>query len=185
REAKPTGDGMRASSARVFWELSSADDAIVAARELHGLGFRSVEAYTPYEVPELEPLLAIQRTRIPVLAFLAAAFGTLLAYAIIWYCNAYSYPLDVGGRPYDSLPADVPIMFETAILFASLAIFVATLVRSGLPRLHSPVFEIPGFERVSIDAYWIGVDDTELGAEAFERALTVLGRENVKRAVSA
>jgi hypothetical protein len=44
-------------SATFFWELASAEDAIAAARKLHALGYRSLEAFTPYDVPELDALL--------------------------------------------------------------------------------------------------------------------------------
>ena len=154
-----------------FWELSSADEAVALARELRTRGYREIEVYGPYEIEALEPLLEIRRSRIPVVAAVFAVIGLSTAYAIIWFCNAYDWPLNVGGRPLDSLPADVPILFETAVLFASLAIFVAMLARSGLPRLHKDVFEIEGFERTSVDRFWIGVDETELGGDVFGRLL--------------
>jgi Protein of unknown function (DUF3341) len=75
-----------------------------------------------------------------------------------WWCNAYDYPLDVGGRPLHSAPAFIPITFESAVLAASLTGFFAMIVLSGLPRLHHPVFGIDGFERASVDRFWIGVE---------------------------
>jgi hypothetical protein len=46
-------------------------------------------------------------------------------------------------------------MFETAVLFAGVTAFVATLVVSRLPRLYSPVLDVPGFGRTSVDRLWI------------------------------
>ena len=168
-------------STSAFWELSSAGEAVALARDLRSRGYRKIEAYGPYEIEELEPLLDIRRSRIPVVGAIFAIVGLVSAYGIIWFCNAYDWPLDVGGRPLDSLPADVPILFETAVLFASLAIFVAMLARSGLPRLHKPVFEIEGFERTSVDRFWIGIDETELGGEVFGRVLSEVERAPVWR----
>jgi Protein of unknown function (DUF3341) len=161
--------------ASMFWRFPSADDAVVAARKLRELGFCGLEAYTPYEVRELEPFLGIRRTRIARVALSGGAVGALFAYGILWYCNAYDFPINVGGRPMNSLPADVPIVFETTVLFSALSIFFTTLVRSGLPRLHRPVFELAGFERASIDEYWVGVDAHELDGEAYARARVELG----------
>ena len=168
-------------SASAFWELTSADQAVAVARRLRAIGFHELEAYTPYEVRDLEPLLGIRRSRIPVAGAVFAIAGTLAAYLIIWFCNAYDSPLDVGGRPLDSLPADVPIMFETAVLFSALAIFVAVIVRSGMPRLHRPVSEIDGFERTSVDRYWIGIDEHELSHAHFERAVSAIGANPIWR----
>jgi hypothetical protein len=161
--------------ALVFWRFPSADAAVVAARKLRDLGFSGLEAYTPYQVPELEPLLGIRRSRIARVGLLGAVAGACVAYGILWYCNAYDFPINVGGRPMNSLPADIPIVFETTVLFSALSLFFTTLVRSGLPRLHRPVFELPGFERVSIDEYWIGVDANERDADAYAHARVELG----------
>jgi hypothetical protein len=35
------------------------------------------------------------------------------------------------------------------------------LALSGLPRLHHPVFEVEGFERASVDRFWLGVDEAD------------------------
>ena len=66
-----------------------------------------------------------------------------------------------GGRPYNSIPAYIPIAFESGVLAASLAGFVAILALSGLPRLYHPMFEVEGFERASINRFWIGVDASD------------------------
>ena len=89
----------------------------------------------------------------------AGGAGALLALAVLHWTNGIDYPLDVGGRPLLSLPSYVPIVFETTVLFASLAAFASVLVFSGLPRLHHPVFDFEGFERTTIDRFWITVGD--------------------------
>ena len=61
------------------------------------------------------------------------------AFLIIWFCNAVNYPLNVGGRPLDSIVADIPIMFETTVLFAGIGAFSAALATNRLPRLHDDV----------------------------------------------
>ena len=80
--------------------------------------------------------------------------------------TAVDYRLDVGARPFDSIPSDVPIMFETTVLLAGLTAFFGALLLSGLPRLHHPVFELEGFERTTIDRFWIAVGEPgERGVE--------------------
>ena len=41
---------------------------------------------------------------------------------------------------------------------ASLAAFIGFFVIARLPRPWHPVFEIDGFERATIDRYWLAVD---------------------------
>jgi hypothetical protein len=158
-----------------LFEFSSKAELLAAADALWGLGFRHLEAYTPYPVPELDAKLDIPRTRIPRAVFVAAALGCAVAFAIMWGANAVDYPLDVGGRPMSSLPTDIPVMFETTVLFGSLAAFLLVFVRSGLPRLYHPIFEVDGIASASIDRFWIGVEQAGPLDDAVHSRMTELG----------
>lgn len=166
----------------VVAEFGETDRVIAAARRIRELGYRRIEAYTPFRVGELDDALAIERTRIPYAAFAAGLAGAIGAYLVLWWTNAIDGPLDVGGRPYNSLPSHVPIVFETTVLFAAIVAFVLVLTLSGLPRLSDPVFELDGFERASVDRFWIVVDDATAGpaddvrAEALGVLVSELGR---------
>ena len=52
---------------------------------------------------------------------------------------------------------------------------------TGLPELWCPVFEVEGFERASIDRFWVGVDagDPRFDRAAVEGALTELGASRI------
>jgi len=143
----------------VVIEMDSADGVLAAATRLRELGYTSLEAYTPFPMPELDEVLEVPRTKLPWIVLFAGGSGTLLAFLVIWWTNGIDYPIDVGGRPLNSFPTDIPIMFETTVLLASLTAFGAALVLSGLPRLHHRVFEMEGFERTTIDRFWIIVGD--------------------------
>lgn len=139
----------------VVVELATARAAIEAARRLRRRGYDAIDAFTPFPIPELEGALGIRRTRLPVLVFGGGASAAALAFLVMWWTNAHDYPLDAGGRPLDSIPTDVPIMFEAMVLGAAIVAFASALVLSGLPRLHHPLFELDGFERTTIDRFWI------------------------------
>jgi hypothetical protein len=151
-------------------EFASADDAVAAVVALRALGYTRLDAYTPYPTPDLERALGVRRTRIPRLAFAAGASGCALGYLILWSTNAYDYPLDVGGRPLDSLPADIPIMFETTVLLAALTAFALVFLLSGMPRLHHPIMEVDGFDRVAVDRFWITIDARDASFDPSVRA---------------
>ena len=55
------------------------------------------------------------------------------------------------------MPAFLIPTFESAVLCAAVAAFVGALVTLRLPRLWRPEFEIDGFERASIDRYWVAI----------------------------
>jgi hypothetical protein len=155
--------------------------ALAAARDLRALGYRKLEAFTPYPMPELEEVLELKRPRLLLSLVLGAACaGGGLSFLLMWWTSARSYPLNVGGRPLNSFITDIPIMFESAVLSAAITAFVTTLFFSGMPRLHHPLDAIPGFERTSIDRFWLGVrDDLREPSEPLSESLDRLGAVRV------
>lgn len=143
----------------IWAEFASAERLLCAATELERRGVKRTGAYTPFALPELEPGLGLARPRlIPRLVFCAALCGGGLSFLVIWWTAAVDYPLNIGGRPLNSLPADLPIVFESSILFAVITAFAAVLGLSGMPRLNHPLERLAGFARTSDDRYWLGIE---------------------------
>jgi hypothetical protein len=147
--------------------FDDADALLLAVRELRGLGYTRIEACTPYAVEGLAEALGPVRNRIPLLVLLGGlcgGFGTLL---LQWYASVVDYPIDVGGRPDASWPAFIPAALEMTILFAALFGIVGLFVANGLPRLHHPLFAVPGFEAASRDGFflWLRADDPRFDAQ--------------------
>lgn len=144
-------------NAGLLAEWASPDELVRAARVLRERGYTELDAFTPCPVPELEAILALRRSPLNWIVFPIGAAAAATAYLIQWYCNAYSYPLDVGDRPAHAAPAFIPITFETLVLAAAISSLVVLCLYLGLPRLAHPMFEVEGFERASIDRYWLAV----------------------------
>lgn len=164
-------------------EFASAEAATLAARRLREQGYRDVEAYTPYEVHELSEAVGAERPRvIPRVVLVAAVLAATAAYLVIWWTNGVDYPLDVGGRPLNSVPADVPIMFETTVLVAAATAFALVFFLSGMPRLEPPIADVDGHEAVSADRFWIAVTTVDPVLDpAIVDELVALGATRVRR----
>lgn len=128
------------------------DAAIAAAHAARAAGYR-LEAFTPFPVPALERLAAAPDPTIPWITFLSAVFGALFGLWLGWYINVVDYPLNIGGRPLAAWPAFILPAFELSVLFGAFGAIGTMLVRNRLPRLHHPMFAVPGFERVSDDCF--------------------------------
>ena len=59
------------------------------------------------------------------------ALGLATGLALQIWTSAFSWPLNVGGKPFVSMPAFVPVVFELVVLFAGLASVAAFLLRGG------------------------------------------------------
>ena len=64
----------------------------------------------------------------------------------------------MGARPAHAPLAFIPITFETTVLAAGLAAFCLVFILCRLPRLWSPEFSVDGFERASVDRFFLAVD---------------------------
>lgn len=147
-------------------EFFGPDELRAAVRRLRDGGYTLLDAYTPCPVPGLQDELGISRPRLNWFVFVAGMGGVAFALFVQWFTNAFDYPINVGGRPLFAVPAFVPIMFETGVLFATLTGFVLFFWSVRLPRLHQRLFDLPDFESASIDRYWLAVSAADPQFEA-------------------
>lgn len=165
----------------VMAEFATPEALCVAIRDLRARGLTRLDAFTPYPVHEVSEALALRRSRLTWIIFPVAMAGAGGAYLLQWYLNAVDYHLNVGGRPAHALPAFIIITFEMGVLSAALCAVVSLFVSNRLPQLWHPVFDVEGFERASIDRFWVGVDATDptYDARRVAEALRAVGAARV------
>jgi hypothetical protein len=154
--------------------LSATERAVVA-------GYVRVDAYTPCHVEGLAETLGLHHTPVPRFVLIGGLVGGITGYCLQWYCAAVDYPVNVGGRPLNSIPSFIPITFELTILFASFAALFGMFYLSGLPRPWRPVFSVDRFRRASRDGFflWIEAGDPKFHPETTRRFLEGLGARGV------
>jgi hypothetical protein len=165
-------------------ELGSPEELLRAVGELRRKRYEELDAFTPYPIPGLEEALGLRRTRLAWMVFPVAMAGAGAGMVVQIYCNAIDYRLDVGGRPLLSLPAYIPITFESGVLFAGLGGLFILLLLCRLPELSSPVFDAEGFASASVDGFWVGIDerDPRYRQDQVEEDLRALGPRRISRA---
>ena len=143
----------------ILAEFDSPEALERAFERLRRDGYTRLSAFTPYPVRGV--LRHMPESMIPWIMLGAALFGGGFGYLLQWWCNARAYAINVGGRPLHSPPALIPITFESAVLASCVTGFFVLLYFCGLPRLHDPLLAVEGFERASIDRFWLGVDEAD------------------------
>lgn len=143
---------------RAFVEFDRPEEATRAVTTLKSLGYLDIETYAPFPLTDDDAQAPRGSLPLGMMAFGGGVAALAVAYLIQWYANVASYPLNIGGRPAHAAPAFVPAVFETVCLAATVAVFVGFLAIHRLPRLWQPIFEIEGFERASVDRFWVVLD---------------------------
>ncbi len=90
------------------------------------------DIYTPYAVHGLDEAAGLRPTRLAWFCFLLGFAGLAFMMWLQFWTSTSSWPINVGGKPWNSLPAFVPVAFEAMVLLAGLGTFIAFLVVSGL-----------------------------------------------------
>ncbi|MFN7729421.1 MAG: DUF3341 domain-containing protein [Bdellovibrio sp.] len=114
---------------------------VEATRKVREAGFKKFEAISPYPIHGMEEAAGLKRSWIPYVAFTMGVTGLALGTLFTWWTSAVSWAINVGGKPFFSLPAFVPIMFELTILFAALSSVGALFFACGLPKVNPPVID--------------------------------------------
>jgi hypothetical protein len=162
-------------------EFDQPEALVAAAKRVRAAGYRELDAFTPFPVYELAPVLRLTDHRVQWLGLFGGIFGFCLALGMQMFTN-YDYPIDVGGRPLYALSAFAVVTFELTILFAALAPAIGMLALNGLPRLHHPVFAAEKFHRASRDRFFLCVlaSDQKFDARATRDFLRELGAASVE-----
>jgi hypothetical protein len=139
-------------------EFEEHDQLLAAARRAYAEGYRRMDGYSPFPIEGLAEAMGHEDSAIPLFTLVGGIIGGLGGYFMEWYAMAHLYPLNVGGRPYNSWPNFIPITFELTVLIASVSAFCAVFILNKLPQPNHPVFNVPEFERASIDRFFFCIE---------------------------
>lgn len=158
-------------------EFDTPGELIEAARKVRDAGYTEFDCYSPFPVHGIDEAIGIKRTILPALVFGGGITGLLLGLLLQWWTNAFDWPWNISGKPIWSIPANVPIAFETTILLSVFTTFFGMWILNRLPQVWHPFFRLDRFARVSDDAFLLGIEarDGKFKAEATEALLKGAG----------
>lgn len=136
-------------------EFETPGALLAAAKRTHAEGYRKVDAYSPFPIEGLAEAIHVHRNRLPRIVLIGGLVGCFVGFFFQYYAAVIDYPLNVGGRPFNSWPSFIPITFETTILFAAFTAVLAMFALNGLPQPYHPVFNVEPFERASRDRFFL------------------------------
>jgi len=142
-------------------------DVLAATRAARESGLRVLDVYTPYAVHGLDRAMGLAPSRLPVVCFVLGLAGAAFKVWFEFWTTAVAWPINVGGKPWNSLPAFVPVTFEVMVLFAGVSTVLAFLGVARLrPGKRAPIVD----PRASDDRFVLVVEQTDAAFDAGEVA---------------
>jgi len=158
------------------------DEIIHAAEEVAGAGYTRFDVNTPYPVHGMDKAMKLRQSRLGVFTFFFGLLGTVSIVAFMTWITISDYPLVIGGKPFWTWPAFVPIAFEITVLMAAV-LTVATMIVLffKFPNNSHPLHDTPYMKRVSSDKYGISIqaDDPKFNEKSVRDLLKSLGGEEI------
>ena len=139
-------------------EYKTPDALIRAARLVRDSGFKRWDTFTPFPVHGIDPAMGIKPTILPWIVFCAGVTGCLTGIALQWWTNAVDYAWVVSGKPFWSVPANIPVVFEMTVLFSALSALGGMLVLNQLPHPSHPLDLKRRFSRVTDDRFFLLIE---------------------------
>lgn len=157
--------------------FESEEDILHATRASRALGYKFVDAHTPYAVHGLDEAMGLAPSRLPWVCFALGVAGAAFKVWFEFWTTSINWPVNVGGKPWNSLPAFVPITFEVMVLAAGVSTVVAFLaVARLLPGRKAKMPEA----RVTDDQFVLVLEQTDAAFDV-SRVRRLLGGLNAVR----
>lgn len=139
------------------------EDILNATRVSRTMGYTLVDAYTPYAVHGLDEAMGLAPSRLPWVCFALGLAGAALKVWFEFWTTSVNWPVNVGGKPWNSLPAFVPITFEVMVLAAGVSTVIAFLAVARLLPGRKP--KTPR-ARVTDDQFVLVLEETDAAFDA-------------------
>jgi hypothetical protein len=139
-----------------------------AAEQVRDAGYTVWDVHSPMPIHGINRSMGLRPTILPWITLIHGLAGAAFGLLLTWWMNATSfaglsssiqgYPFLVSGKPTFSLPANIPIIFETTILFAAIGTLLGMLGLNKLPMLHNPLAKNRRFLRATADRMFIVIE---------------------------
>ena len=155
---------MKAKSQRLYGVMAQFDSPgalVAAARESYAAGYRQINGYSPFPIEELSEAIGFKRTTLPLIVLAGGIIGAVGGFFMQYWMEVIDYPINVGGKPFNSWPAFIPITFECTVLCAAFAAVLGMLALNKLPQPYHPVFNAPNFALATRDSFFLVIESKD------------------------
>jgi len=126
--------------------------------------------------------MGIRNSKVGWFSFLGGATGYTSGMLMVWYMNAYDYPIVIGGKPMFSPFYPFVPCFELTILLGAFGAVLGMFFVNRLPRLYHPLLKIHRFAQVTHDKFFLVIEtsDPKYGESETRKLLEAAGSKAIE-----
>jgi hypothetical protein len=147
-----------AQSYGLIAEFESPGAVYEAAEAVRDAGYKFWDVISPFPIHGIDDAMGVPRSKVPRFSLAGGITGFATGMSMIWFMNAYDYPLIVGGKPYFSPMFAFPVSYELTILFTAFATIIGMFILNRLPMHYHPVLKHPRMDRATSDRFFIYIE---------------------------
>ena len=145
----------------ILAEYDTPADLMHAAEKVRDAGYRRWDVFTPYPVHGMDRAMGMKNSMVGWFSFIGGVTGYTTGMLLIWFTNAFDYPIVIGGKPMFSPFSAFPPSYELTILFGAFGSVFGMLFLNRLPRLHHPLFKHKRFALATHDKYFLVIETSD------------------------
>lgn len=135
------------------------ESLVEAFEKVKSKGVLPVEVYTPYPVHEILEGMG-NKTKITHAAFFYGLFAAIGILSFLTWAASYSWPLNYGGKPFNSFPSFIVVTIVATILSITLLTLFTFSARAKIfPGKVPEIFH----ERATDDRFVMVIDKKSMG----------------------
>ena len=135
------------------------DEIVRAAAAVRDAGYTKFDVNTPYPVHGLDGAMGLKETKLGFVTLGAGILGAVGMISFASWVATVDYPQVIGGKPYWSWPAFVPVTYEIAVLLAVLGTVGAMIAFFfKFPNNSHPLHDTPYMKGVSSSKFGVVVN---------------------------
>jgi hypothetical protein len=128
------------------------------------------DVFTPYPIHEVLHLLK-RKSKLPTAALIYGISGALGVLAFLYFTSVINWPINYGGKPFNSFPSFIVITIILTILTVTITSLFTFSVRSKLfPGQEPIIFD----DRATDDKFILVIDTNLLSEEAAKEAAKIM-----------
>jgi len=128
------------------------------------------EVYTPYPVHEVLHAMG-NKSKLQIFAYFYGLFGAVAVLGFLYWTSVISWPVNYGGKPFNSFPSFIIITIVLTILIVTIGSLATFSGRAKLwPGKTHKIYD----HRATDDKFVIVLDEASVGRENLSAAESIM-----------